>query len=82
MKFTIGKKLGLGFATILAVMIISSGLAYRKSREIQEIGVSVERRAATEKELTSLQRELNQTQSKGRQVTLAGRGRHRARTNR
>jgi methyl-accepting chemotaxis protein len=72
MRFTIGKKLGLGFATLLGLMIISSALAYRKSQEIREIGESAERRATTEKSLTALQRELNQTQSKGRQVTLAG----------
>ena len=28
MKFTIGKKLGLGFATVLALMLISSVLTY------------------------------------------------------
>ncbi len=72
MKFTIGKKLGLGFAPVLALMVISSGLAYTKSGEIREIEASVERRAATEKALAGLQRELNQTQNKGRQATLAG----------
>ena len=72
MKFTIGTKLGIGFATVLMLMIISSGLAYTKSREIREIGVLVEIRASTEKTLTALQRDLNQTQSKGRQAVLAG----------
>ena len=72
MKFTIGRKLGLGFSTVLALLIISSGLVYVKSREIKEIETAVERRAATEKALIALQRELNQTQSKGRQIVLAG----------
>jgi methyl-accepting chemotaxis protein len=72
MKLSIGKKLGLGFATVLALMLVSSGLTYTKSRDIREIGVTVARSAATEKALTGLQRDLNQTQSKGRQATLAG----------
>jgi methyl-accepting chemotaxis protein len=72
MKLTIGKKLGLGFATVLALMLISSGLTYMKSRDIREIGVTVERRASTIKSVTTLQRDLNQTQSKGRQAVLAG----------
>ena len=37
MKFTLGKKLLLGFGTILVLMIVSSGLSYRKSSEIKEI---------------------------------------------
>jgi methyl-accepting chemotaxis protein len=72
MKFTIGTKLGLGFAILLGLMIISSGLAYLKSRVIRDIGVTVDMRAATEKALAGLQRDLNQTQSKGRQAVLAG----------
>ena len=43
MKFTIGNKLGLGFATVLGLMIISSGLVYLKSRDIRDVGVSVDR---------------------------------------
>jgi methyl-accepting chemotaxis protein len=72
MKFNIGKKLGLGFATVLVLMLISSGLAYIKSQDIREIGEAVNRRASTIKSLTALQRDLNQTQSKGRQAVLAG----------
>jgi len=72
MKFTIGKKLGLGFAMVLALMIISSGLAYMKSRDIREIGVNVNAATSTQKALFELQRDLNQTQSKGRQAVLAG----------
>jgi methyl-accepting chemotaxis protein len=72
MKLGIGKKLGLAFATLLALMMVSSGLSYTKSRDIREIGVVVDQRASTEKALTALQRDLNQTQSKGRQAVLAG----------
>jgi methyl-accepting chemotaxis protein len=72
MKFTVGKKLGLGFATVIALMLVSSGLSYVKSRDIREIGVEVDRRASTMRALTALQRDLNQTQSKGRQAVLAG----------
>jgi methyl-accepting chemotaxis protein len=72
MKLAIGKKLALAFATLLALMTISSGLAYLKSRDIREIGVIVDRGTTTEKALAALQRDLNQTQSKGRQAVLAG----------
>jgi methyl-accepting chemotaxis protein len=72
MKFTIGKKLGIGFATVLALMLISSGVSYFKSREIRDIGVAVELRTSTIDAITALQRDLNQTQSKGRQAVLAG----------
>jgi methyl-accepting chemotaxis protein len=72
MKINIGKKLGLGFATVLVLMVVSSGLTYVKSQDIRAIGEAVERRASTMRSLTSLQRDLNQTQSKGRQAVLAG----------
>ena len=72
MKFTIGKKLGLGFATVLGLMIVSSGLAYMKSQDIREIGVGVDRHASAVEALTAIQRDLNQAQSKGREAVLAG----------
>jgi methyl-accepting chemotaxis protein len=72
MKFTIGTKLGLGFATVLGLMIISSGLVYLKSRNIREMGVTVNIGSSTQKALFELQRDLNQSQSKGRQAVLAG----------
>ncbi|MGA7190733.1 MAG: chemotaxis protein CheX [Candidatus Acidiferrales bacterium] len=37
MKFTLGKKLGMGFATVLALMIISAVLSCAKSSHIREI---------------------------------------------
>jgi methyl-accepting chemotaxis protein len=72
MNLTIGKKLGLGFAVVLGLMLTSSALAYRKSQEIREIGVRADIRSATMIALTGLQRDLNQTQSKARQAVLAG----------
>jgi hypothetical protein len=37
MRLTLGRKLSLGFATILALMAVSSVLSYRKSSQIKEI---------------------------------------------
>jgi methyl-accepting chemotaxis protein len=73
MKLTIGMKLGLGFGTLLGLMIISSGVAYFKAQvirtnEAKMTGV----RVPTVEALIELQRDLNQTQSKGRQAVLAG----------
>jgi methyl-accepting chemotaxis protein len=73
MKLTIGKKLALAFGTILALMVISSALTYWKTqtiRERQETMMSV--RVPTMNAVYELQRDLNQTQSKGRQAVLAG----------
>ncbi len=72
MKLTIGKKLGLGFATVLGLMVTSLGLVYWKARDIREVEARVEIHASTQKALLQLQRDLNQTMSKGRQATLAG----------
>ncbi|MGA7905966.1 MAG: methyl-accepting chemotaxis protein [Candidatus Sulfotelmatobacter sp.] len=73
MKLTLGKKLGLGFASILALMVLSAALTYMKAsaiRETQERAMTV--RVPTIKALTDLQRDLNQAQSKGRQIVLMG----------
>jgi methyl-accepting chemotaxis protein len=73
MKLTLGKKLGLGFGVILALMILSAVLTYVKAssiKETEERAMTV--RAPTIAALKDLQRDLNQTQSKGRQVVLAG----------
>ena len=72
MKLTIGKKLGLGFATVLGLMVISLGLVYSKARDIQEVEARVEIHGSTQNALIQLQRDLNQTMSNGRQATLAG----------
>jgi methyl-accepting chemotaxis protein len=73
MKLTLGKKLGSGFGVILALMILSAVLTYLKAmsvKETEERAMTV--RAPTIAVLKDLQRDLNQTQSKGRQVVLAG----------
>jgi methyl-accepting chemotaxis protein len=73
MNLTLGKKLGLGFGAILTLMVISAVVAYVKTSAIKEsqdhiINLRFPSIAATK----DLQRELNQTQSKGRQLVLAG----------
>jgi methyl-accepting chemotaxis protein len=73
MKLTIGKKLGLGFGTLLILMVISSGLAYLKAREIRTTEVVLtDIRLPSQNDIYELQRDLNQSMSKGRQAILAG----------
>src|SRR5579859_2612873 len=72
MRLTLGKKLGAGFGVILALMVFSSLMTYFKSSNIQESeGHTMSLRVPTINPLTDLQRDLNQTQSKGRQAILA-----------
>ena len=73
MKLTLGKKLALGVGAILALMVLSAVLTYVKAgsiKETQEFAMAV--RVPSIVALKGLQRDLNQTQSKGRQVILAG----------
>ena len=73
MKLTLGKKLGAGFGVILALMVLSAVLTYSKASAIKDTQTLItEVRVPTMGALKDLQRELNQTQSKGRQVILAG----------
>src|SRR5580704_2895537 len=73
MKFTLGKKLGLGFGVILCLMVFNSAISYLKSSTIkQSQDFTFELRYPTLETARRLQRDLNQTQSKGRQVILAG----------
>ena len=73
MKLTLGKKLGLGFGVILALMVFSAALAYMKTSAIKETqDNALANPVPTIKALTELQRDLNQAQSKGRQAVLAG----------
>ena len=73
MKFTIGKKLGLAFGTLLGLMIISLGFVYWKSAEIRAVEEGITGlRMPTMMAVFKLQRDLNQTMSKGRQAVLAG----------
>jgi methyl-accepting chemotaxis protein len=73
MKLTVGKKLGLGFGIILLLMVVSSGLAYLKLLDIRATETTMaDIRVPSQKLLTNLQRDLNQSMNKGRHVTLAG----------
>jgi methyl-accepting chemotaxis protein len=73
LKLTAGKKLGLGFGCILGLMVLSAGLVRMKAnaiREGEEHQVTV--RVPTISSVKDLQRDLNQTLSKGREAILAG----------
>lgn len=73
MKLTLGRKIGLGFAAVLALMVISAVLGYVKAIDLKEGQDRViAMRVPTIAALKDLQRDLNQAQSKGRQVILAG----------
>jgi methyl-accepting chemotaxis protein len=73
MKFTLGTKLGLGFGAILALMVFSSMMSYLKSADIRRNqDRALEERFPSIEAAKNLQRDLNQTQSKGRQAVLAG----------
>jgi CHASE3 domain sensor protein len=73
MKLTLGRKLGLGFGTILALMVFMSVMSYLKSSSIkQSQDATLELRFPSLEAAKNLQRDLNQTQSKGRQFILAG----------
>jgi methyl-accepting chemotaxis protein len=73
MKFTLGKKLCLGFGIVLSFVILSCVMGFVKAASITQIeqgtfGLSV----PSMKAAIRLQRDLNQTQVKGRQTILAG----------
>jgi methyl-accepting chemotaxis protein len=73
MKLTIGKKLGLGFASLLFLMTASAGLAYLRLSDIRETEVSmVDLRVPTYLVDLTMQRDMNRAQSKGREVLLLG----------
>jgi methyl-accepting chemotaxis protein len=73
MKLTLGKKLGLGFGVVLALMVFSSTMRYVKFRSINRMeNAAFDVRVPSLKAAIRLQRDLNQTQVKGRQAILAG----------
>jgi methyl-accepting chemotaxis protein len=73
MKLTLGKKLGLGFGVILALVIISAVLTYVKASAIKEsLDLAMTVRVPTIGACKDLQRDLNQAQSKGQESILAG----------
>jgi methyl-accepting chemotaxis protein len=73
MKLTLGKKLGFAFGAILGLMVLSALLTYSKARQIKDNGdFAMAVRVPSVEFATRLQRDLNQSQSKGRQAVLAG----------
>ena len=73
MKLTLGKKLGLGFGVILALMAFSTVLSYVKLTDIKENQDNVfGLRFPSVETARKLQRDLNQCGNKGRQAILAG----------
>lgn len=73
MKLTIGKKLGLAFGTIFFLMLVSAVATSFRANEIGRTQSTMAQMRIPAVTLTKeLQRDLNQTQSKGRQEILAG----------
>ena len=73
MKLTLGRKLALGFGSILTLMVVSAGITYSKltsidARQNRVLDVRVPTVMASE----SLERDLNWSANKGRQSVLAG----------
>jgi methyl-accepting chemotaxis protein len=73
MKVTLGRKLGSGFGIILALMMISSALSYRKSSDVKEIDhLILSNRVPSILAINQMQDGLDYSGSKGRQAILAG----------
>lgn len=73
MNLTLGKKLGLGFGAILALMVFSAATTYLMSTDIREgQDAAVGLLFPAIENARELQRDLNYTQVKGRQAILAG----------
>src|ERR1700688_1606756 len=73
MKFTLRKKLGLGFGAILALMALSALLTYERAGSIKDAqDLAMDVRVPSVAILKDLSGDLSQTQNKGRQTILAG----------
>jgi methyl-accepting chemotaxis protein len=73
MKLTLGKELGLGFGTILLLMVISAGMSYFKVADIHEAQQNILAvRAPTIEACKDLQSHLQEAASDARQGILAG----------
>ena len=73
MRLTLGKKIGIGFATVLGLSALGTVATFQSlgaMRETESRALTV--RVPTIVACKDLQRDLNQTQNKGRQVILAG----------
>lgn len=72
MRITLGKKLGFGFAVVLALQFFSSTMSFWKSASIkQSQDTTFDVRYPTLETCRRLQRDLNQAESKGREFILA-----------
>jgi methyl-accepting chemotaxis protein len=73
MKLTQGKKLLIGFATVLVPMIVSAALSYRKALEIRQIEHSILSSGVPSiMNVSQLKDDLDYSGSKARQAILAG----------
>jgi len=73
MKLTLGKKLGLGFGTILVLMVVSSGLSYFKLADIRRIEEHILKASVPTIEASkNLQTHMQYSASKARHAILAG----------
>jgi methyl-accepting chemotaxis protein len=73
MKLTLGKKLGLGFGSILALMLVSGTTSVLKIRNVSELQTfMLDNRVPTIDAGRSLQRDISQSGNKARQAILAG----------
>jgi methyl-accepting chemotaxis protein len=74
MRITVGKKLGLGFGTSLALVILTAILAFPQLESVRRNQETIRSiRIPTMTIARDLRGDVNQTQNNGRQVILAGR---------
>jgi methyl-accepting chemotaxis protein len=73
MKFTLGRKLGLGFGVVLVLIVVSTTLTYVKSSQIKEIEHFIlANRVPSIQAVGQLKDDLDYSASKSRQAILAG----------
>jgi methyl-accepting chemotaxis protein len=73
MKFTVAMKLATGFASILALMIVTTMVVRQKSLEIRRVETLILTVTTPSYQLsTALQRDLNVTQARAREAILSG----------
>lgn len=77
MRLTLGRKLELGFGSVLLLMVFTSFAGFLKTNEIRKSqDATIERTFPAIETARQLQRDLNYTQVKGRQAILSGTDRH------
>jgi len=73
MRLTLGRKLGLGFGAVLALMTFSAGMSYIKVKQVQSVeDTLIGIRVPTLDACRQIQNDLNYSGSKARHVILAG----------